>query len=54
MVGVSNAITLPVRILPLEDGRLMFRAAPRFGWVSEEVDPFAVPTEMGNFSSEPR
>jgi RNA polymerase sigma factor (sigma-70 family) len=54
MVGISNAITLPVRILPLVDGRLEISGAPSVRWVSEEVDPFAVVTDMGSFSPDPK
>ena len=54
MVGVTNAITLPVQILPLEGGRLEVSGTTSVGWVSEEVDPFAVMTEMGTFSPDPK
>jgi len=51
MAGVTNAITLPVRILHLEGGRLDVSGTTSAGWIWEEVDPFAIWTEMGSFSS---
>ena len=50
MVGVSNSITFPVRILPLEGERLKISGSTSIGWISDEVDPFSVRTEAGLFS----
>lgn len=50
MVGITNRISLPVRILPLEGGRLVVSGATSVDWVSEAVDPFAVSTAIGTFT----
>ncbi|HEY5912338.1 MAG TPA: sigma-70 family RNA polymerase sigma factor [Verrucomicrobiae bacterium] len=53
LVGATNHLTMPVQILPLEGGRLFVSGATSIEWVSEEVDPFAIPTELGTFNPGP-
>ena len=50
MVGVTNRITFPVQIQPLEGRRLVVSGSLSVDWVSEAVDPFAVSTPIGIFS----
>ncbi len=54
LVGVTNPITLRVRILPLEREKLKISGTISLSWASEAVDPFSVLTDEGTFSPDTR
>ncbi len=50
IVGITNSITLPVRIASLSGDRFEILGKTSIRWVSEAVDPFSVAMDRGHFS----
>jgi RNA polymerase sigma factor (sigma-70 family) len=53
MVGVTNRMTMPLRILPLVGDQLQISGKTSVRWVSEGVDPFSIIADDGPFSPDP-